>query len=43
MAQNRGVAYVKPGVVEVQNIDYPKVKLGEAQVRSWCHSEGGID
>ena len=28
MAQNRGVAYVKPGVVEVQNIDYPKLSLG---------------
>jgi len=29
MAQNRGVAYVKPGVVEVQNIDYPKLSLGK--------------
>ena len=28
MAQNRGVAYVKPGVVEVQNIDFPKLSLG---------------
>ena len=28
MAQNRGVAYVKPGVVEVQNIDYPKLSIG---------------
>jgi len=28
MADNRGVAYVKPGVVEVQNIDFPKLALG---------------
>jgi len=28
MAQNRGVAYVKPGVVELQNIDYPKLSIG---------------
>jgi hypothetical protein len=28
MAQNRGVAYIKPGVVEVQNIDYPKLSIG---------------
>lgn len=28
MADNRGVAYIKPGVVEVQNIDYPKLALG---------------
>lgn len=28
MASNRGVAYIKPGVVEVQNIDYPKLALG---------------
>ncbi|MCL4694757.1 MAG: formaldehyde dehydrogenase, glutathione-independent [Candidatus Hydrogenedentes bacterium] len=28
MAGNRGVAYIKPGVVEVQNIDYPKLALG---------------
>jgi glutathione-independent formaldehyde dehydrogenase len=25
MADNRGVAYIKPGVVEVQNIPYPKL------------------
>src|SRR5215213_792227 len=25
MADNRGVAYIKPGVVEVQNIDFPKL------------------
>ena len=25
MADNRGVAYMKPGVVEVQNIDFPKL------------------
>lgn len=29
MAGNRGVAYIKPGVVEVQSIDYPKLALGE--------------
>ncbi|GMW00174.1 MAG: alcohol dehydrogenase [Candidatus Hydrogenedentota bacterium] len=28
MAGNRGVAYIKPGVVEVQTIDYPKLALG---------------
>ena len=25
MASNRGVAYIKPGVVEVQSIDFPKL------------------
>ncbi len=29
MASNRGVAYIKPGVVEVQSIDYPKLVLGK--------------
>ena len=29
MATNRGLAYVKPGVVEVQSIDFPKLALGE--------------
>lgn len=28
MAGNRGVAYIKPGVVEVQKMDYPKLALG---------------
>ncbi len=28
MASNRGVAYIKPGVVEIQSIDYPKLALG---------------
>ena len=28
MADNRGVAYIKPGVVEVQDIDFPKLALG---------------
>jgi glutathione-independent formaldehyde dehydrogenase len=28
MANNRGVAYMGPGVVEVQNIDFPKLALG---------------
>ncbi len=26
MATNRGVAYIKPGVVEVQSIPYPKAE-----------------
>jgi glutathione-independent formaldehyde dehydrogenase len=29
MASNRGVAYIRPGVVEVQSIDYPKLALGK--------------
>lgn len=29
MAGNRGVAYIKPGVVEIQSIDYPKLSLGK--------------
>ncbi len=29
MSSNKGVAYIKPGVVEVQNIDYPKLALGD--------------
>lgn len=29
MAGNRGVAYIKPGVVEVHKIDYPKLELGK--------------
>ena len=28
MASNRGVAYIKPGEVEIQNIDYPELALG---------------
>ena len=31
MASNRGVAYIKPGVVEVQSIEYPKLSLGKRQ------------
>src|SRR3954467_9618490 len=31
MADNRGVAYLKPGVVELQNIDFPKLALGNRQ------------
>jgi glutathione-independent formaldehyde dehydrogenase len=31
MANNRGVAYLKPGEVEVQEIDYPKLALGDRQ------------
>src|SRR5690349_23477828 len=33
MASNRGVAYMGPGVVEVQSIDFPKLELGARQ----CH------
>ncbi len=33
MASNKGVAYIKPGVVEVQNIDFPKLALGDRK----CH------
>jgi glutathione-independent formaldehyde dehydrogenase len=29
MASNRGVAYIKPGVVEVQTIDFPKLELAD--------------
>lgn len=28
MATNRGVAYIKPGVVEVQSIDFPELAMG---------------
>ncbi len=33
MPGNRGVAYIKPGVVEVQTIDFPKLAIGNRQ----CH------
>lgn len=33
MSQNHGVAYIKPGVVEVREIDYPKLELGSRK----CH------
>ena len=29
MATNRGVAYIRPGVVEIQSIDFPKLALGD--------------
>ena len=29
MATNRGVAYIRPGVVEVQSIDFPELALGD--------------
>ncbi len=29
MAENRGVAYIKPGQVEIQNIDFPKLAIGK--------------
>jgi glutathione-independent formaldehyde dehydrogenase len=28
MSSNKGVAYIKPGLVEVQNIEFPKLALG---------------
>src|SRR5580765_3694985 len=31
MATNRGVAYIKPGVVEVQSIPYPKLKMPKGE------------
>jgi len=33
MSTNRGIAYIKPGVVEVQKIDFPKLALGDRK----CH------
>ncbi|GAB3990887.1 formaldehyde dehydrogenase, glutathione-independent [Spirosoma daeguense] len=33
MCHNHGVAYIEPGVVEVQSIEYPKLALGDRQ----CH------
>ncbi len=32
MASNRGVAYMGPGKVEVQSIDYPKLALGDRKL-----------
>ena len=32
MATNRGVAYMGPGKVEVQSIDFPKLALGIGSV-----------
>jgi glutathione-independent formaldehyde dehydrogenase len=29
MTKNRGVAYIKPGIVEVQSIDFPKLSIGD--------------
>ena len=29
MAENRGLAYVEPGVVEIQDIDFPTLALGD--------------
>src|SRR6476646_7443114 len=31
MASNRGVSYVKPGVVEVQSIPYPKLRMPKSE------------
>ena len=41
MASNRGVAYIEPGVVEIQSIDYPKLVM-----ESWsllCTAESLIN
>jgi glutathione-independent formaldehyde dehydrogenase len=32
MPSNRGVAYIKPGVVEVRSIDFPKLALGNRKL-----------
>ena len=32
MAGNRGLAYIKPGEVEIQSIDFPQLALGRSQV-----------
>src|SRR5437588_5170765 len=31
MASNRGVAYIKPGVVEIQSIAYPKLRMPKSE------------
>src|SRR5271169_6732005 len=31
MAANRGVAYIKPGTVEVRSIDYPKLRMPKSE------------
>ena len=31
MSSNRGVAYVKPGTVEVRAIDYPKLRMPKSE------------
>ncbi len=31
MANNRGVAYIKPGEVEVQSIAYPKLRMPKSE------------
>src|SRR5216683_7656040 len=31
MSANRGVAYIKPGTVEVRSIDYPKLKMPKSE------------
>src|SRR6202049_2551899 len=32
MSGNRGVAYVKPGTVEVKSIDYPKLRMPKSEI-----------
>src|ERR1051325_2490411 len=31
MASNRGVAYIKPGMVEIQSIPYPKLRMPKSE------------
>jgi hypothetical protein len=31
MPSNRGVAYIKPGTVEVKSIDYPKLRMPKSE------------
>ena len=39
MASNRGVAYIEPGKVEVQSIEYPKLKMPASETNPF----GGKD
>ena len=38
MASNRGVAYMGPGKVEVQSIDYPELKTPDGTIGAWRSS-----
>ena len=39
MPSNRGVAYMGPGKVEIQSIDFPKLELWFPQVRARRHPQ----
>jgi hypothetical protein len=41
MASNRGVAYIKPGVVEVQSIPYPKLKMPASETDPFGGAQRG--